>query len=144
VGLLFVFERAAGDLNTTHVPRSEEGVHVLTDTEAFSRFAVDDIAKARKFYGDTLGLKTSEEHGLLAVHHAGWTRHARLPEARPRAGDIDDPQVPGRRHRRARSAHDPAHDDDLLDLEAEQTEAIAYADGGEPKLAREGMVLELT
>jgi catechol 2,3-dioxygenase-like lactoylglutathione lyase family enzyme len=46
-------------------------VHVLTDTEAFSRFAVDDIAKARKFYGDALGLKTSEEHGLLAVHPAG-------------------------------------------------------------------------
>jgi hypothetical protein len=71
VGLLFVFGRSAGDLNATHVPRSEEGVHVLTDTEAFSRFAVDDIAKARKFYGDTLGLKTSEEHGLLAVHLAG-------------------------------------------------------------------------
>jgi Beta-lactamase superfamily domain len=39
--------------------------------------------------------------------------------------------------------HDPAHDDDLLDLEAVEARAIAYADGGGPTLAREGMVLEL-
>ena len=40
-------------------------------TKAFSGFAVDDIAKARKFYGETLGLRTSEEHGLLTLHLAG-------------------------------------------------------------------------
>jgi phosphoribosyl 1,2-cyclic phosphodiesterase len=39
--------------------------------------------------------------------------------------------------------HDPAHDDDLLDVEAEQTQALAHMDGGWPTLAREGMVLEL-
>jgi phosphoribosyl 1,2-cyclic phosphodiesterase len=39
--------------------------------------------------------------------------------------------------------HDPAHDDDQLDLEAEQTRAIAHMDGGGPTIAREGMVLEL-
>jgi catechol 2,3-dioxygenase-like lactoylglutathione lyase family enzyme len=32
---------------------------------------VDDIEKAREFYGETLGLKTSEEHGLLTLHLAG-------------------------------------------------------------------------
>jgi catechol 2,3-dioxygenase-like lactoylglutathione lyase family enzyme len=41
------------------------------DTKAFSGFAVDDLEQARKFYGDTLGLKTSEDHGLLTLHIAG-------------------------------------------------------------------------
>ena len=41
------------------------------DTKAFSGFAVDDVEKARKFYGDTLGLETSEDHGLLTLHIAG-------------------------------------------------------------------------
>ena len=40
-------------------------------TKAFSGFAVDDLEKAREFYGDTLGLKTSEENGLLTLHLAG-------------------------------------------------------------------------
>jgi catechol 2,3-dioxygenase-like lactoylglutathione lyase family enzyme len=44
---------------------------MFTDTKAFSGFAVDDIEKARQFYGETLGLKTSEEHGLLTLHIAG-------------------------------------------------------------------------
>jgi catechol 2,3-dioxygenase-like lactoylglutathione lyase family enzyme len=44
---------------------------MLTDTKAFSGFAVDDVEKARAFYGDTLGLRTSEEHGMLTLHLAG-------------------------------------------------------------------------
>jgi catechol 2,3-dioxygenase-like lactoylglutathione lyase family enzyme len=44
---------------------------MFTNTEAFSGFAVDDLAKAREFYGETLGIKTSEEHGLLTLHLAG-------------------------------------------------------------------------
>jgi catechol 2,3-dioxygenase-like lactoylglutathione lyase family enzyme len=44
---------------------------MFANTKAFSGFAVDDIPKARQFYGDTLGLKTSEEHGLLTLHLAG-------------------------------------------------------------------------
>ena len=44
---------------------------MLTDTKAFSGFAVDDIERARAFYGDTLGVRTSEEHGLLWLHLAG-------------------------------------------------------------------------
>ena len=32
---------------------------MFTDTKAYSGFAVDDVPKAREFYGDTLGLKTS-------------------------------------------------------------------------------------
>jgi catechol 2,3-dioxygenase-like lactoylglutathione lyase family enzyme len=40
-------------------------------TEAFSGFAVDDIAAARKFYGETLGLQVSEDRGMLTLHIAG-------------------------------------------------------------------------
>lgn len=43
------------------------------DTKAFSGFAVDDLSTAEKFYGETLGLKTSrmEEMPLLTLHLAG-------------------------------------------------------------------------
>ena len=44
---------------------------MLAESKAFSGFAVDDLQKAREFYGDTLGLRTSEEHGLLTLHPAG-------------------------------------------------------------------------
>ncbi len=44
---------------------------MFADTKAFSGFAVDDLDKAQAFYGETLGLKTSEEYGLLTLHLAG-------------------------------------------------------------------------
>jgi catechol 2,3-dioxygenase-like lactoylglutathione lyase family enzyme len=44
---------------------------MLAKTKAFSGFAVDDLQKAQEFYGETLGLKTSEEHGLMWLHLAG-------------------------------------------------------------------------
>jgi catechol 2,3-dioxygenase-like lactoylglutathione lyase family enzyme len=40
-------------------------------TKAFSGFSVDDIDAARTFYGETLGLRVSEENGLLTLHIAG-------------------------------------------------------------------------
>ncbi|MEO8897304.1 MAG: VOC family protein [Candidatus Dormibacter sp.] len=44
---------------------------MLTTSKAFSGFSVDDVPKARAFYSDTLGLKTSEENGLLTLHVGG-------------------------------------------------------------------------
>ena len=48
---------------------------MLADSKAFSGFAVPDVEAARKFYGDTLGLKVSEENmgpvTLLTLHLAG-------------------------------------------------------------------------
>ena len=41
---------------------------MLADSKAFSGFAVDDVAKAREFYEKTLGLRVSEEMGLLVLH----------------------------------------------------------------------------
>jgi predicted enzyme related to lactoylglutathione lyase len=44
---------------------------MFANTKAFSGFAVDDVPKAREFYGETLGIDTSEENGLLTLHLAG-------------------------------------------------------------------------
>jgi catechol 2,3-dioxygenase-like lactoylglutathione lyase family enzyme len=44
---------------------------MFRDTKAFSGFSVDDIPRAKEFYGDTLGLEVSEENGLLTLHIAG-------------------------------------------------------------------------
>ena len=44
---------------------------MFKDTKVFSGFSVPDIAAARAFYADTLGIETSEEHGMLTLHLAG-------------------------------------------------------------------------
>ena len=44
---------------------------MFANTKAFSGFAVDDLEKARQFYGETLGIKTSEQYGLMTLHLAG-------------------------------------------------------------------------
>ena len=44
---------------------------MLTNSKAFSGFAATDVEAAAKFYGDTLGLKTSIENGILTLHLAG-------------------------------------------------------------------------
>jgi predicted enzyme related to lactoylglutathione lyase len=36
----------------------------LKDNASFSSYSVDDLAKAKAFYSDTLGLDVSEEHGM--------------------------------------------------------------------------------
>lgn len=45
---------------------------MFKDVHAFSGFSVDDLAKAKDFYGNTLGLEvTEEEMGMLNLHIAG-------------------------------------------------------------------------
>jgi len=44
---------------------------MFKQTKAFSGFAADDIAAAKTFYGETLGLEMTEEHGMLTLHLAG-------------------------------------------------------------------------
>ena len=44
---------------------------MLGEDKAFSGFAVGDIEAARRFYADTLGLKVTEENGMLTLHLAG-------------------------------------------------------------------------
>ena len=42
-------------------------------TKAFSGFSVDDVDAAATFYGDTLGLRVTEDNGMLTLHIAGNT-----------------------------------------------------------------------
>ena len=47
---------------------------MLTNSKAFSGFAVDDLEKAREFYGETLGLNLrviDENYGLISLELAG-------------------------------------------------------------------------
>jgi catechol 2,3-dioxygenase-like lactoylglutathione lyase family enzyme len=44
---------------------------LFANTKAFSGFAVDDVAKAREFYENTLGLRVAEEGDALVLKLAG-------------------------------------------------------------------------
>ena len=46
---------------------------MLRESRTFSSFSVNDIQKAKKFYGQTLGLEVSESNSLLKLHLAGGT-----------------------------------------------------------------------
>jgi catechol 2,3-dioxygenase-like lactoylglutathione lyase family enzyme len=48
-----------------------KGESMFKNTRAFSGFSVDDVSRAREFYGDVLGLDVSEENGMLTLHIAG-------------------------------------------------------------------------
>ena len=72
---------------------------MLEHTKAFSGFSVDDIANAKQFYSETLGLRVSEEHGMLTLHIAG-DRDTLVYPKHDHAGIVRDPQLPGRGHQR--------------------------------------------
>jgi predicted enzyme related to lactoylglutathione lyase len=47
---------------------------MLADAKTFSGIGVDDFDKAKQFYGETLGLRTTvvdEENGMMTLHLAG-------------------------------------------------------------------------
>jgi len=54
---------------------------MFKDTRAFSGFSVNDVQKAKKFYGQTLELEVSESYGLLELHIAGRTKILIYPKA---------------------------------------------------------------
>ena len=57
---------------------------MFADTKAYSGFAVPDLDAARKFYGETLGLRTSVPlEGVPRAAPVRRSRHADLPQARP-------------------------------------------------------------
>jgi predicted enzyme related to lactoylglutathione lyase len=47
---------------------------MLRDSHAFSGFSSNDIAKAKAFYAETLGLEVTEENGMLTLRLAGGGR----------------------------------------------------------------------
>ena len=44
---------------------------MLKDSPAFSGFSSNDLAKARDFYGQTLGVDVTEENGMLTLKLGG-------------------------------------------------------------------------
>lgn len=44
------------------------------DSHALSSFSANDIAAARRFYAETLGLEVTEENGMLTLHLSGGGR----------------------------------------------------------------------
>jgi catechol 2,3-dioxygenase-like lactoylglutathione lyase family enzyme len=55
---------------------------LLKDSPAFSGFAVKDLAEAKEFYTETLGLEvTSEPMGILKLHLAGGNHVLVYPKA---------------------------------------------------------------
>ena len=70
---------------------------MLENSKAFSGFAAPDIAKEKKFYSETLGLKTSENHGLLRLHLSGGNNVLVLSEAKSRSRDVHRAEFSGGR-----------------------------------------------
>jgi catechol 2,3-dioxygenase-like lactoylglutathione lyase family enzyme len=68
---------------------------MFADTRAFSGLAVRNLTEARQFYGETLGLKTSEDHGMIWLHLAGGrdTLVYEQPDATPASYTILNFQV---------------------------------------------------
>ncbi len=58
---------------------------MLANTKAYSGLAVHDLQEAKRFYSETLGLRTSQEYGLMWLHLAGGrdTLVYEQPEAVP-------------------------------------------------------------
>jgi predicted enzyme related to lactoylglutathione lyase len=54
---------------------------MLRASDAFSGFSVNDVPAAMKFYGDVLGLKVSEDHGIMTIHLANGGRVIAYPKA---------------------------------------------------------------
>jgi catechol 2,3-dioxygenase-like lactoylglutathione lyase family enzyme len=47
---------------------------MFENTKAFSGFAVDDLERARAFYAETLGVRVTDDDGILTLHLAGGER----------------------------------------------------------------------
>ena len=53
---------------------------MFTGNKAFSSFSVDDIATAKAFYATTLGLKVSENNGMLQIDIANGSKVLAYPK----------------------------------------------------------------
>ena len=69
---------------------------MLSEAGAYSGIAVQDMAEARRFYAETLGVRTSEEYGLMWLHHANDRRTLiyEQPSAEPASFTVLNFEVP--------------------------------------------------
>jgi catechol 2,3-dioxygenase-like lactoylglutathione lyase family enzyme len=63
-----------GSRGSLYSTTTDGGTSMFRDTPAYSGFSVPDIAEAKRFYGETLGLEVEENPEGLALHLAGGTR----------------------------------------------------------------------
>jgi predicted enzyme related to lactoylglutathione lyase len=73
-----LMQRSAAMSKASHTLKTS---HTLKESHAFSGFSANDIGKAKEFYGRTLGLEVSEEHGLLNLHLGGGADVLIYPKA---------------------------------------------------------------
>ena len=65
-------------------PRRPRGM--FANSKAFSGFSVPDVDAAERFYGETLGIEVTKEHGMLTLHLDGGARPTLVypkPDHRP-------------------------------------------------------------
>ena len=72
---------------------------MFKETKAFSSFSVDDLERAKQFYGGILGLDVVERDEGLELHIAGSTPVFVYPSSNYAAPKHTKPQLPGGRHR---------------------------------------------
>ena len=58
-------------MSTNAASRSKQTSELFKEAKAFSSFSVNDLQKAKQFYGDTLGLEVSESNEGLELHTGG-------------------------------------------------------------------------
>jgi catechol 2,3-dioxygenase-like lactoylglutathione lyase family enzyme len=63
--------RAAGALDAQQPMATSASKAMLQATKAFGGFSVNDLQAAKEFYGRTLGLKVTEEDGMLRLDVGG-------------------------------------------------------------------------
>ena len=54
---------------------------MLKESRTFTSFSVNDIQKAKKFYGQTLGLEVSESNSVLKLAAGRRQCSAHIPQA---------------------------------------------------------------
>src|ERR1051326_7734949 len=57
--------------NAASAARGKQASTLFKEAEAFSSFSVNDIRRAKEFYGQTLGIKVSETAEGLELHTRG-------------------------------------------------------------------------
>lgn len=60
-------------MTTNAASQSKQTSELFKEAKAFSSFSVNDLQKAKQFYGDTLGLKVSETPEGLQLNTGGTT-----------------------------------------------------------------------
>ena len=60
-------------MTTNAASQSTQTSELFKEAKAFSSFSVNDLQKAKQFYGDTLGLKVSETPEGLQLNTGGTT-----------------------------------------------------------------------